>query len=173
MEWGNPISSLGGCPTTNKLLNLLLSAEDSGLEDVHLLECLGSFQCASIHLFICYAAHLLECSGQCCSSVINQVELCSRLDCYWVGFMVRIWFGEGMLTILVQVSYWCLGLLNGGQSWEKTMDCHSPSQGLMPASFKVCTVPLDGDESAMEEVLDPDFGEAAFGRVALVNSGLW
>ncbi|XP_044460539.1 neutral/alkaline invertase 3, chloroplastic-like isoform X3 [Mangifera indica] len=23
------------------------------------------------------------------------------------------------------------------QSWEKTMDCHSPGQGLMPASFKV------------------------------------
>ncbi|URD92298.1 Neutral alkaline invertase [Musa troglodytarum] len=30
------------------------------------------------------------------------------------------------------------------QSWEKTMDCHSPGQGLMPASFKVRTVPLDG-----------------------------
>ncbi|XP_050213826.1 alkaline/neutral invertase E, chloroplastic [Mercurialis annua] len=59
------------------------------------------------------------------------------------------------------------------QSWEKTMDCHSPGQGLMPASFKVRTVPLDGDESSTEEVLDPDFGEAAIGRVAPVDSGLW
>ncbi|GLT93304.1 hypothetical protein SLE2022_111030 [Rubroshorea leprosula] len=59
------------------------------------------------------------------------------------------------------------------QSWEKTMDCYSPGQGLMPASFKVRTVPLDDDESATEEVLDPDFGEAAIGRVAPVDSGLW
>ncbi|XP_071685815.1 alkaline/neutral invertase E, chloroplastic-like [Rutidosis leptorrhynchoides] len=59
------------------------------------------------------------------------------------------------------------------QSWEKTMDCHSPGQGLMPASFKVRTIPLEGDESATEEVLDPDFGEAAIGRVAPVDSGLW
>nr|AFV94466.1 alkaline/neutral invertase protein [Saccharum hybrid cultivar GT28] len=59
------------------------------------------------------------------------------------------------------------------QSWEKTMDCHSPGQGLMPASFKVRTIPLDGDEDATEEVLDPDFGEAAMGRVAPVDSGLW
>ncbi|KAF3945209.1 hypothetical protein CMV_028403 [Castanea mollissima] len=59
------------------------------------------------------------------------------------------------------------------QSWEKTMDCHSPGQGLMPASFKVRTVPLDGDDSATEDVLDPDFGEAAIGRVAPVDSGLW
>ncbi|KAA8544219.1 hypothetical protein F0562_022231 [Nyssa sinensis] len=59
------------------------------------------------------------------------------------------------------------------QSWEKTMDCHSPGQGLMPASFKVRTVRLDGDDSATEEVLDPDFGEAAIGRVAPVDSGLW
>ena len=33
------------------------------------------------------------------------------------------------------------------------MDCHSPGQGLMPASFKVRTVPLDGDDSATEELL--------------------
>ncbi|KAH6836688.1 alkaline/neutral invertase [Perilla frutescens var. hirtella] len=59
------------------------------------------------------------------------------------------------------------------QSWEKTIDCHSPGQGLMPASFKVRVVPLDGDDSATEEVLDPDFGEAAIGRVAPVDSGLW
>uniref|UniRef100_A0A0D9W4L5 Alkaline/neutral invertase n=1 Tax=Leersia perrieri TaxID=77586 RepID=A0A0D9W4L5_9ORYZ len=59
------------------------------------------------------------------------------------------------------------------QSWEKTMDCHSPGQGLMPASFKVRVIPLDGDDDATEEVLDPDFGEAAIGRVAPVDSGLW
>lgn len=59
------------------------------------------------------------------------------------------------------------------QSWEKTMDCHSPGQGLMPASFKVRTVPRDGDDTATEDILDPDFGEAAIGRVAPVDSGLW
>lgn len=51
------------------------------------------------------------------------------------------------------------------------MDCHSPGQGLMPASFKVRTVPLEGDDTATEEILDPDFGEAAIGRVAPVDSG--
>ncbi|XWS14250.1 hypothetical protein CRYUN_Cryun36dG0106600 [Craigia yunnanensis] len=59
------------------------------------------------------------------------------------------------------------------QSWEKTVDCYSPGQGLMPASFKVRTVPLDGSTEAFEEVLDPDFGESAIGRVAPVDSGLW
>ncbi|NP_001267976.1 neutral invertase [Vitis vinifera] len=59
------------------------------------------------------------------------------------------------------------------QSWEKTVDCYSPGQGLMPASFKVRTVPLDGGNGAFEEVLDPDFGESAIGRVAPVDSGLW
>ena len=53
------------------------------------------------------------------------------------------------------------------------MDCHSPGQGLMPASFKVRTVPLDGDDTATEEILDPDFGEAAIGRVAPVDSGCY
>ncbi|XP_061361411.1 alkaline/neutral invertase A, mitochondrial-like isoform X3 [Gastrolobium bilobum] len=57
------------------------------------------------------------------------------------------------------------------QSWEKTVDCYSPGQGLMPASFKVRTVVLDEDNH--EEVLDPDFGESAIGRVAPVDSGLW
>ncbi|KAJ7977844.1 Neutral/alkaline invertase [Quillaja saponaria] len=57
------------------------------------------------------------------------------------------------------------------QSWEKTVDCYSPGQGLMPASFKVRTVPLDGNK--YDEVLDPDFGESAIGRVAPVDSGLW
>lgn len=51
------------------------------------------------------------------------------------------------------------------------MDCHSPGEGLMPASFKVRTVQLDCDDSATEELLDPDFGEAAIGRVAPVDSG--
>lgn len=51
------------------------------------------------------------------------------------------------------------------------MDCHSPGQGLMPCSFKVRTVPLDGDDAATEDILDPDFGEAAIGRVAPVDSG--
>ncbi|GAB4835651.1 hypothetical protein Ancab_000559 [Ancistrocladus abbreviatus] len=59
------------------------------------------------------------------------------------------------------------------QSWEKTVDCYSPGQGLMPASFKVRTVPLDGNNEKVEEVLDPDFGESAIGRVAPVDSGLW
>ncbi|KAH7676366.1 Glycosyl hydrolase family 100 protein [Dioscorea alata] len=59
------------------------------------------------------------------------------------------------------------------QSWEKTVDCYSPGQGLMPASFKVRTVSLDGNNQAFEEVLDPDFGESAIGRVAPVDSGLW
>nr|DAD38350.1 TPA_asm: hypothetical protein HUJ06_008991 [Nelumbo nucifera] len=49
----------------------------------------------------------------------------------------------------------------------------SPGQGLMPASFKVRTVPLDGSTGTFEEVLDPDFGESAIGRVAPVDSGLW
>ncbi|KAF8022324.1 hypothetical protein BT93_G2465 [Corymbia citriodora subsp. variegata] len=53
------------------------------------------------------------------------------------------------------------------------MDSDGPSQGLMPANFKVRTVPLDGDDSATEEKLDPDLGEAAIGRVAPVDSGLW
>lgn len=57
------------------------------------------------------------------------------------------------------------------QSWEKTVDCYSPGQGLMPASFKVRTVALDGSNEAFEEVLDPDFGESAIGRVAPVDSG--
>ncbi|BAT86130.1 hypothetical protein LR48_Vigan03g266800 [Vigna angularis] len=56
------------------------------------------------------------------------------------------------------------------QSWEKTVDCYSPGQGLMPASFKVKTMKVEGKS---EEVLDPDFGESAIGRVAPVDSGLW
>ncbi|KAL1826769.1 hypothetical protein ACET3Z_005181 [Daucus carota] len=56
------------------------------------------------------------------------------------------------------------------QSWEKTVDCFCPGEGLMPASFKVVTTPQDGKE---EERLDADFGESAIGRVAPVDSGLW
>jgi len=56
------------------------------------------------------------------------------------------------------------------QSWEKTMDCYSPGQGLMPASFKVRTVPLDANPRTFEEVLDPNFGESAIGRVAPIDS---
>lgn len=41
----------------------------------------------------------------------------------------------------------------------------------MPASFKVRSQPLDGSDGAFEEVLDPDFGESAIGRVAPVDSG--
>lgn len=50
------------------------------------------------------------------------------------------------------------------------MDCYSPGQGLMPASFKVRSVAVEDDKS--EEVLDPDFGESAIGRVAPVDSGM-
>ncbi|KAI9123191.1 hypothetical protein K1719_006080 [Acacia pycnantha] len=63
-------------------------------------------------------------------------------------------------------------LMASSMSWERTIDCYSPGQGLMPASFKVRTVPLDGNE-AFEKVLDPDdFGESAIGRVAPVDSGM-
>ncbi|CAA7017310.1 unnamed protein product [Microthlaspi erraticum] len=41
----------------------------------------------------------------------------------------------------------------------------------MPASLKIRTVALD--ENTTEEVLDPDFGESAIGRVAPVGSSLW
>ncbi|XP_051146664.1 alkaline/neutral invertase A, mitochondrial-like [Andrographis paniculata] len=57
------------------------------------------------------------------------------------------------------------------QSWQKTVDCYSPGQGLMPASFKVRIVASDGEN--VEEALDADFGESAIGRVAPVDSGLW
>lgn len=68
---------------------------------------------------------------------------------------------KGQLRLLLCVLWF--------QSWEKTVDCYSPGQGLMPASFKVRTLPLEEDK--FEEVLDPDFGEAAIGRVAPVDSG--
>lgn len=51
------------------------------------------------------------------------------------------------------------------------MDCHSPGPGLMPASFKVKSVPLEGNDGSFEECLDADFGESAIGRVSPVDSG--
>ena len=75
----------------------------------------------------------------------------------------KLSFNVGLDMILVFVVVFCL------QSWEKTVDCYSPGQGLMPASFKVRTSPLEEDK--FEEVLDPDFGESAIGRVAPVDSG--
>lgn len=51
------------------------------------------------------------------------------------------------------------------------MDCYSPGQGLMPASFKAGKLPLEGRDGEFEDVLDPDFGESAIGRVAPVDSG--
>jgi hypothetical protein len=53
-----------------------------------------------------------------------------------------------------------------------TVDCYSPGQGLMPSSFKIRTVPLDENNEGFE-VLDPDFGEVAIGRVAPVDSGMY
>ncbi|KAJ7974932.1 Neutral/alkaline invertase [Quillaja saponaria] len=76
---------------------------------------------------------------------------------------------EGRMILFGISSFILFSCRAGRKQW----DCHSPGQGLMPASFKVRTVPLDGDDSASEEVLDPDFGEAAIGRVAPVDSGLW
>uniref|UniRef100_A0A1J3IQJ0 Alkaline/neutral invertase n=1 Tax=Noccaea caerulescens TaxID=107243 RepID=A0A1J3IQJ0_NOCCA len=43
----------------------------------------------------------------------------------------------------------------------------------MPASFKVKSVPLEGNDGSFEEILDADFGESAIGRVSPVDSGLW
>lgn len=43
----------------------------------------------------------------------------------------------------------------------------------MPASFKVRAAPIDGNANGEEEVLDPDFGESAIGRVAPVDSGTY
>lgn len=104
-------------------------------------------------------------SSETCWGVFCTIEMKWQNECvnYWsmtnkvIGLYKNIYFPITNILIL--------------QSWEKTMDSYSPGQGLMPASFKVRTVPLDGDDSATEEVLDPDFGEAAIGRVAPVDSG--
>lgn len=42
----------------------------------------------------------------------------------------------------------------------------------MPTSFMVQTVSLDCDDSAIEEALDPYFGEVAISVVAPVYSGM-
>ncbi|GMH03558.1 hypothetical protein Nepgr_005397 [Nepenthes gracilis] len=47
-----------------------------------------------------------------------------------------------------------INILNYDRSWEKTMDCHNPGQGLMLVSFKVRVVLLDGDDSVTKEILD-------------------
>ncbi|MCA1993142.1 MAG: glycoside hydrolase 100 family protein [Coleofasciculus sp. S288] len=52
------------------------------------------------------------------------------------------------------------------QVCEKKMDCFTPGQGLMPASFKVES--KDG-----EEYLKADFGEQAIARVTPIDSSLW
>lgn len=50
------------------------------------------------------------------------------------------------------------------QNHQKQMDCFQPSQGLMPASFKV--------DSQQDQII-ADFGESAIARVAPVDSGFW
>jgi glycogen debranching enzyme len=52
------------------------------------------------------------------------------------------------------------------QSRDKHLDCFRPGPGLMPASFGV-------QRRGSEELLVPDFGEQAIGRVAPVDSGFW
>lgn len=54
------------------------------------------------------------------------------------------------------------------QSWEKKVDLFKLGEGVMPASFKVHHDPVRNTET-----LVADFGEAAIGRVAPVDSGFW
>ncbi|KAK8648921.1 hypothetical protein V6N13_129663 [Hibiscus sabdariffa] len=54
------------------------------------------------------------------------------------------------------------------QSWEKRIDQFKLGEGVMPASFKVIHNPVTNCE-----ILIPDFGESAIGRVAPVDSGFW
>ncbi|KAE8654044.1 putative alkaline/neutral invertase B [Hibiscus syriacus] len=54
------------------------------------------------------------------------------------------------------------------QSWEKMIDQFKLGEGVMPASFKVIHNPKTNSE-----ILIPDFGESAIGRVAPVDSGFW
>ncbi|KAK8512562.1 hypothetical protein V6N12_075136 [Hibiscus sabdariffa] len=54
------------------------------------------------------------------------------------------------------------------QSWEKRIDQFKLGEGVMPASFKVIHNPETNGE-----ILIPDFGESAIGRVAPVDSGFW
>jgi glycogen debranching enzyme len=52
------------------------------------------------------------------------------------------------------------------QQREEHMDCFRAGKGLMPASFAI-------QKRGSDEVLVPDFGENAIGRVAPVDSGFW
>lgn len=52
------------------------------------------------------------------------------------------------------------------QTRDKHLDCFRPGPGLMPASFGI-------RKQGSQEVLVPDFGEQAIGRVAPVDSGFW
>ncbi|KAG5632280.1 hypothetical protein H5410_003997 [Solanum commersonii] len=54
---------------------------------------------------------------------------------------------------------------DGSASLEKTVDCYNPEEGLMPASFKIKIVPLDGRNGEFEDVLDPAFSESAIASV--------
>ena len=51
------------------------------------------------------------------------------------------------------------------------MDSYSPGQELIPASFKVRTVPLEGIDGSFKEVLNSNFGVEAICHVASVDSG--
>ncbi len=53
------------------------------------------------------------------------------------------------------------------QSREKNMDCYTPAQGLIPASFVVRT------NERGEETLEADFGNKAIGRVAPMDAPFW
>lgn len=54
------------------------------------------------------------------------------------------------------------------QSREKMVDQFKLGEGVMPASFKVTHHPVRNYET-----LTADFGEAAIGRVAPIDSGFW
>ncbi|GAB4825362.1 Alkaline neutral invertase [Ancistrocladus abbreviatus] len=54
------------------------------------------------------------------------------------------------------------------QATVKRVDCFTLGQGVMPASFKVLQNPERGVDTVVA-----DFGEAAIGRVAPVDSGFW
>ncbi|CAH9126284.1 unnamed protein product [Cuscuta epithymum] len=54
------------------------------------------------------------------------------------------------------------------QGWEKKVDRFKLGEGVMPASFKVLH-----DPARKTDTIIADFGEAAIGRVAPVDSGFW
>jgi glycogen debranching enzyme len=59
-----------------------------------------------------------------------------------------------------------LSTLVGLQQREDHIDCFRPGKGVMPASFAI-------QKQGSDEVLVPDFGENAIGRVPPVDSGFW